>query len=288
MKTIEFGTKRYNAPENWRELTPEQYEQLIMCPRLKADGTFDTVDHQAAACRVWLGMSHKKWAALVLSPWQWGQLRQQFAWLFTSRPTGKPPITSFAHKGRNYHLPADGYADTTAQELCFANMMYLEFAAPIDADADQATATAEKGKALDKLVATLCRTRRDDWRKQRSRADWSGDVRVPFSEALMINEADRLVDLDLSKKLIVLDYFERMNNEFLANHGELFGADKQPRYGDGRGWLMLLKNVAKEGHFGDFEKVSTTSAPLLFAALLDDMLDAQEQAERNQNTSPIQ
>ena len=116
MKTIEFGSKVYRAAENWSELTPQQYVQLIMCPRLVADGSFETVDNQAAAMRVWLGMSPSVWADLTLTPWQWGQLRQQFAWLFTTAPQGKPPLDTFFHKGVNYHLPAEGFSDTTAAE----------------------------------------------------------------------------------------------------------------------------------------------------------------------------
>lgn len=269
MKSIEFGNKKYQVAENWSELTPEQYGQLIMCPRLVADGSFKTLDHQAAACRALLGMSPKTWAQLSLTPWQWGQLRQQFAWLFTTTPTGKPPLPTFAHKGLNYHLPADAYADTTAVELSYANMAYLAFANPNEPDPD----------ALDRLVATICRPRREDWRKFQNSSAWNGDVREPFSEQRMIERAKALESLDLSIKLIVLDYFERMNNAFLEDYGEMFGADRQPRYGDGRGWVMLLKNVAKGGAFGDFDKVCQTPANLLFASMLDDLLDAQDAQE---------
>ena len=69
-----------------------------------------------------------------------------------------------------------------------------------------------------------------------------------------------------------------MNDQFLREYGELFGTgSKDVRYDDGRGWLMLLKNVAKQGHFGDFDKVCGQPAHLLFATLLDDLLDQQEQ-----------
>jgi len=272
MKTIEFGTKKYQVAETWSELTPEQYRQLIMCPRIQANGSYETLDNEAAACRVWLGMSPNVWAKLQLAHWQWGLLRQQFAWLFKTTPTGKPPIDTFAHKGINYHLPADQYADTTALELSAANMAYLAFANPEDPDPD----------GIDQLVATLCRPRRDDWRRFQRSKEWNGDVREAFSEQRMIERAKALADLDLSTKLVILDYFERMNNEFLAEYGELFGGSREPRYGDGRGWVMLLKNVAKEGHFGDFDKVCQTPAHLLFASMLDDLLDNQEAQDQNQ------
>lgn len=276
MKTIEFGRKTYRVAENWSELTPAQHVQLIMCPRLVADGPYETVDNQAAACRAWLGMSSQVWANLTLTPWQWGQLRQQFAWLFTTVPTGKPPIASFFHAGINYHLPAENFQDTSAAELAQANMAYLEFARPLD----EGELTTEKEHALGQLIATLCRPRRRDWRKFQRSADWNGDVREPFNQARMEQHAKGLASLDLNMKLVILDYFERTNNAFLADYGELFGGNKEPRYGDGRGWLMLLKNVAKEGHFGTFEHVCTTPAHLLFAALLDDLLDQQEAQEK--------
>ncbi len=271
MKTIELagspaGRKKYQVAETWSELTPEQYRQLIMCPRLSANGSYDTIENEAAACRVWLGMSPKNWAALQLAHWQWGQLRQQCAWLFKTTPTGKPPIDTIAAGGLTYHLPANEFADTSAVELSYANIAYLAFANPDEPDPS----------ALDRLVATLCRPRRTDWRKFQKSANWNGDVREPFNEARMIEHAKKLARLDLPMKLLVLDYFERMNNAFLTEYGELFGADKQPRYGDGRGWVMLLKNVAKQGYLGDFDKVCQTPAHLLFATMLDDMLDAED------------
>ncbi|GAB3886109.1 hypothetical protein [Spirosoma agri] len=281
MKTIEFGSKTYRVAENWSELTPDQYKELIMCPRLKADGSFETLDNEAAACRAWLGMSPKVWANLQLAHWQWGQLRSQFGWLFTTKPEGKPPVSSFVHKGPgrravNFHLPADGFADTTAVELSFANMAYLNFANPQEPTPE----------ALDQLIATLCRPRRADWRKFQKSNNWNGDVREPFNESRMVARAKDLASLDVSLKLVVLDYFERMNNQFLEQYGELFGSDRQPRYGDGRGWVMLLKNVAKESHFGDFDKVCQTPAHLLFASMLDDLLDAQDAEENAKKQQP--
>ncbi|WP_019986280.1 hypothetical protein [Rudanella lutea] len=277
MKTIELGTKRYRVAECWSELTPEQYRQLIMCPRLPADGSYETLDNEAAACRVWLGMSPKVWQRLELAHWQWGQLRQVFNWLFTTRPEGKPPIDVLNHRGGNYFLPEAYYMNTTAAELAVANMAYIEFAQPIDEHSPDDVKA--KHEALDRLVATLCRPRRADWRAFKASREWNGDIREPFRETSMLERAKMLSTLPLADKLLVLDYFERSNNEFLDEYGELFGSDGQPRYGDGRGWLMLLKNVAKQGHFGDFDKVCQQPAHLLFAALLDDMLD-QQQAQK--------
>ncbi|MVM36476.1 hypothetical protein GO730_00440 [Spirosoma sp. HMF3257] len=275
MKTIEFGTKTYQVAESWAELTPEQYKQLIMCPRLESNrsagaGSFETIENEAAACRVWLGMSPKVWKNLVLTPWQWGQLRQQCAWLFTSKPEGKPPLDTFVHQGVNYHLPAANFTDSTAVDIAFANMAFVEFAHP-----DEPTP-----EALDRLIAILCRPRRTDWRKFQKSLDWNGDVREEFNEQRMAERAKALATLDIQTKLIILDYFERTNHEFLEQYGELFGGSREPRYGDGRGWIMLLKNVAKEGHFGDFDKVCKTPAHLLFATLLDDLLDQQERTDK--------
>lgn len=277
MKTISIGAKTYRVATDWSELTPDQYRHLIACPRLNSPD-HRTLDNEAAACLTWLGMSRKVWAALILAPWQWGQLRKQFAWLFETKPTGKPPMSCFIHKGQHYHLPNDAFSDTSAVEVAMANMAYVAFANPDTPDS----------LALDRLMATLCRPRRADWRKfQRSR-EWNGDIREEYTEQRMMDRAKSLADVDMTTKLIMLDYFERMNAEFLANYGELFGGPgggQEPRYYDGRGWLMLLKNVAKEGHFGDFDKVCSTPAHLLFATLLDDMLDRQEQAE-NSPTPP--
>ena len=162
-------------------------------------------------------------------------------------------------------------------------MAYLEFATPlVEGEAN------EKELALAQLIATLCRPRRPDWRKFQRSADWSGDVREPFNQARMQERATQLVDLPLNTKLVILDYFERTNNAFLADYGELFGGSKEPRYQDGRGWVMLLKNVARQQTFGDYEKVCTMPAHLLFATLLDDLLDQQQAEAQQTNAGPIQ
>lgn len=267
MKTISLGNSDYKVAENWNELTPLQRQFLIVCPYLGKEGR--TLDNEAAAFRIWLGMSMPKFLSLQLAPWQWGALLKEFVWLFETRPEGKP-FDSFHHQGVNYHLFAPDYADTSALELAVANIHYLDFAHPEE--------PSQTG--LDKLIATLCRPRRHDWRKFRHSPDWDGDIREEFNEQRMIEHAQRLKTLDLNIKLQVLCYFEQTNNAFLTEYGEMFGSDGQPRYGDGRGWVMLLKNVAKNGAFGDFVNVGRTDAHLLFASLLDDVIDHKEEAAR--------
>jgi hypothetical protein len=265
MKTIHLGKSTYQVAENWTELTPDQLLHLIVCPRLKDSRT---TENEAAACQIWLTISPKKWRKTVLAPFQWGALVKQFEWLFTTRPTGKP-IRSFFHEGLNYHLPADDFADTDAIDLAYANMAYLEFSRPDETDRS----------ALDRLIATLCRPMRTDWRGFQKSGAWDGDLREEFNEQLMLERARSLATLELNAKVLMLDYFERMNETFLREFGEIFGGTGEPRYQDGRGWIMLLKNVAKSGTFGTFDQVCHTPATLLFAAVLDDVLQQQEEQD---------
>lgn len=265
MKTIHIGKSTYPVAENWTELSPAQLRHLIVCPRLK---DVRTTENEAAACQIWLNISPKKWRKTVLAPFQWGALVKQFEWVFTTRPTGQP-VRSFHHEGINYHLPADDFADTDAIDLAYANMAYLEFSRPDETDLT----------ALDRLIATLCRPLRTDWRAFQQSPGWDGDRREPFNEQLMLERARSLATLTLNAKILILDYFERMNDAFLAEYGEIFGGTGEPRYGDGRGWIMLLKNVARQGTFGTFEQVCHTPANLLFASVLDDVLQQQEEQE---------
>ena len=265
MKTIHIGKSTYKVAENWSELTPEQVLNLIVCTRLK---DCRTTDSEAAACRIWLNISPKKWRKMVLAHYQWGALVKAFDWLFTTRPTGQP-LRSFFHEGINYHLPADDFADTDAIDLAYANMAYLEFSQPDNSDLS----------ALDRLIATLCRPMRPDWRQFKMSPHWDGDLREEFNEQLMIDRAQSLARLELNAKILILDYFERMNEAFLTEFGEIFGGTGEPRYGDGRGWIMMLKNVARQGTFGNFDQVCRTPASLLFASVLDDVLQQQEEQE---------
>ncbi|MPR36917.1 hypothetical protein [Salmonirosea aquatica] len=264
MNTITYRGKTYKGPASWHECTPEHWGALVGFARLpKADRTDDVV---RLAAQLWLQVPSKAWSRWTLDAPQWEALQAQFAWIWEP-PTGRP-CESFGHEGETYYVFDEDFADTKALDLTMALMEYLAFAHP---DAPDPT-------AYERILATLCRPARADLARFRRSDDWDGDVREPYNELRAADRADQFISLSEPVKLALFDYFERSAHDFLLNYERLFGGGggEEPRYPDGRGWLMLLKNVAKDGHFGDFDRVGRQPAHLVYAALLDDVLTHEE------------
>ena len=99
----------------------------------------------------------------------------------------------------------------------------------------------------------------------------------------MTKRAESLVMLELAVKVAILSYFEVQARFFLEQYEGLFGGDSEPLYGDGRGWIILLKNIAKGGHFGGFDQVGKQYAHLAYAAALDDAITAEENRNKQDN-----
>lgn len=271
MNVIVYQEKAYRAPEGWPECTPEQWGSLAAFARLPQSERTDDVVQLAA--QVWLTMAPRDWAAWTLDAPQWEAVQARFAWIW--EPPTSRPFESFVHEGETYFVFDENFSDTRALDLTMALMDYLAFAHPTEPDVS----------AYERILATLCRPARGDLERFRLSDDWDGDLREPYNELRAADRALKLTSLPGPIKLALFEYFERSANEFLENYERLFGGGggEEPRYPDGRGWLMLLKNVAKEGHFGDFDRVGRQPAHLVYAALLDDVLTQEETANQPQD-----
>lgn len=72
--------------------------------------------------------------------------------------------------------------------------------------------------------------------------------------------------MPIATKRLVLAYFESMNLAFMQEFEVLFGAGSTsesnsvaPKYPEGFGWEAALRRIAKEGTFGDYDKVGQTN-----------------------------
>lgn len=269
MDILKYNKKTYYAPANWQECDPEMVAKLIVFSRLAVDDITDEVFELLV--QIIFMIPAKRWATWTMTVKEWQMLKDQVKWVFTA-PEDRP-FLSFEHEGINYILPEENFADTTALELSMAFIAYTDFADP-----DQPDPTA-----LNRLIATLCRPARPDLKAFLSSPDWTGDDRETFNEARMMKRSDALASMDIQMKMVILSYFEVQAKSFLEQYEGLFGGDSAPRYGDGRGWIMLLKNIAKEGHFGDFDNVGKQYAHLVYAAALDDTITAEETRDNQDN-----
>lgn len=261
----------FHAPESWVECNQTQLASLYPCTHLKKEDLSEDIRKMVA--QVWLGATDKEWAAIRLTRFQWEELQKQFDWVF-HKPTGKI-VDNFTHEGQTLYLPEDDFENTSSLELAMAMMYWTQFAHPTDADKT----------ALDKLIATLCRAQRPDSEAWQNHPDFDGDLRLKYNEVNSLRVATSLETLPMGIKILFLDYFNSMAESFLDNYEEVFGSSgkDEPLYDDGRGWLMLLKDVAKEGHFGTFDAVCRQPAHLMFTSILDDTLKAQRQQQQQKD-----
>jgi hypothetical protein len=267
MDKLTYNTKTYQGPANWKECSPEMIEKLIVFSRIPSKDITDEIYEMAI--QIIFSITPKAWALWRMTAAEWKMLKDQIRWVFKAPQVR--PFASFHHLGFEYLLFEENFANTTALELSVAMIAFTDFVDPDEPDKT----------ALDRLIATLCRPIRKDLKDFEKSDDWTGDNRETFNETRMMNRADQLATLSMDTKVVMLTYFEVQVKSFLEQYEALFGGDTEPRYGDGRGWIMLLKNIAKEGHFGNFDQVGKQYAHLVYAAALDDTINALEMS-RNQ------
>lgn len=268
MLELKLNKKTFHCPESWAECTPEQTKIFLTARRIPVEHRNRIV--YESMLKAYLSMTEKAWLKLILSFEQWRLLKDMLHWVFEEIPSQKP-FDYFDYQGIRYYLPDESFSNSTAIEVSIGNMKYLDFAKPENPN------TA----ALNELIATFCRPERADLETFKMSSEWNGDLREPYNQTRTEQTAKKLEGLDTPTKVAFLTYFEVMNTAFLEEFEELFGDSKEtPRYQDGTGWLMLLKTAAKSPLWGGFEKVCNQPARIVWAFMLDDVLDArQEMAE---------
>lgn len=284
MKNIKLGNLSKQLPENFGECNLQQRKLLIKLRRLARHRPGQPLDLVplpiwAELIKCLLSLSEKEDRQLTLSRWQFGQLRSMVKWVFSESLTAKP-FDSFTHRGLTYYLGEPEFGNASAIEIAWANECYLSFANP----------QTPNPQALDELIATIARPERHDLEAfAADLANYNGDRREPFNHHLVAERAKQLADLDPDTKLLLLTYFEANNLSFVEEFGELFGGVRSQAADvpTNLGWLMSLKDVARDGYFGDFDKVCHTNGRLVWLAILDNVRKekaAQATANANHHT----
>ncbi|MEA5257167.1 hypothetical protein VB264_05170 [Arcicella aquatica] len=268
MVEVQINKKKFTMPERWDECTLEQISKLSPLTQWKVDEITQS-EHEYAVC-VLMGCSDKFWQRLELELPQWYKLKEVANFAFAEKIV-EQPFPSFVHLGTEYLVFQEGFADTDAVDLAWANMQYLAFANP----------DAPNVVALDELIATLCRPRRKDLLTFRESKEWDGDEREVYNGQRVKARAKELKTLPFGLKVAILQYFEAQNSLFLENYSQMLGDDgREPRYGNGMGWVTMLMSVAEKGTFGNFESVCYQNVHLIWAKCLDDTLDVKEQEKQ--------
>ncbi len=234
-------------PERWDEIPGETIPKLIEhrfnWHLIDEDG--HRAKQRLAILHYLTGIPAKNFARLPDT--ELYDLLRRTDWVVNTRLDCRP-FPYFTYKGVEYYLPAPKLADTSSGELSMANLYYLAYSRPQNADYN----------AVYSLIATLCRPRRWDYLIRRFGTDYAGDDRQPYN-SLRIDKAARhfAKGLPMGTIMAVLQYFECLLDEFMARYQDVFEGDEgtRPLFQNGEGWLALLEDVAENAPFGDYDAV---------------------------------
>jgi hypothetical protein len=255
MQTFRLDDKPHQVAGKWAELTAEQL--LAVAPHLVTE----TAAGRLAVFRLLCPQVPRKLLRKLTADQLW-DLLQLVAWVWREA-VDPSALTGFAHRGRHYLLPEPHLADAVAIEYAMAKIYFQQFAHP----------TRPSTKALDQLVATLCRPARADLATVRTEPTWDGQRRERYNAKLAEQRALELADAPLSAKIMVLHHFLAAQRYVHVAYRELFkkpepAAEGQPAakapVSDGTEVLELLHGLAETGTYGTWEAVAYTNLHTIF------------------------
>lgn len=272
MKPVIFGEKTISWPESYKDLC---FVDKMEISKLTT-GLLTFTNHNTAL--IWKAIFkvicqgsftnarkfRKWWDNLKVSIEQFEELKNFTTWAAVKPETR--PFDSFEHKGVRYIVVEDRFLNVSAAEWVEGIMDFLALASE----------EGEGSGTTDILISNFCRPVRADLQIFRQSDNWNGDTREVYNRQKAMERAGQLSDLDVGVKIQIIWWLETLMRNFFAEYEDLFtgsGSDEPPRYPDGRGYLMLLKNVAKQGYLGDFDRVTNTDISTVFALLLDEVYD---------------
>ncbi|MDF7817352.1 hypothetical protein P1X15_07095 [Runella sp. MFBS21] len=252
MKSLTLGTAHLLLPQHWGECTQTQLIeglelQLLLQEKANdADGAMVLL--QALACL--LGkFTPAFWESLSID--QRFEIIEALRWATVEKAT-QLPFRSFRHRGRQYLLPRENFADTSGIELAMANIHYLAFS------------EGHPTRIFD-LIATIARPCKWHTPIRRLLPSYDGDDRQTYNSLKAERRAKRLGSLRLGMCIAILQYWENQNNRFYEIYREIYeGGNGRTLFHNGEGWIATLEDVASAGVHGNFEKVCETNAHTLW------------------------
>lgn len=234
MKKIDFvvADKRYeyNVPENWNEVTEEQFRAYVEINSF----TLDLV-------RRVIGMDDV--VAVSLTPADWWMVCKEFEWMKATEGIGKLFIDKVTLKDGTvcYGYNSD-FSDVTWEEWMFADTY------------------ASRGR-WDVVAAVLYRPQRADWNRETDR-------RIPFSKFGASDRAGQMAELDeLTIRSIKVNYLllrKRMTDHyyhiFTDYDDEETTAEADKKKQAPTDWLTIIRNMMGD-NFYEEQKYYQLSVP---------------------------
>lgn len=153
---------------------------------------------------------------------------------------------------RGLYGPSDDFNNLRMNEYAFAQSFYEQYRDNQDSE------------SLNKLVACL-------YRPQGGNDDM--DKREPFTEGAMLERAAMMKHWPLHVKELVFVWYEACLNNLINANADIFnGAGGEPAL---HGIVSVMRNVAKEGTYGNFSDVERMYVKMLMIELKESKQEAQ-------------
>lgn len=273
MKDLYIEDKKFDWPEDWADLDQKVKIQIAKYSTglLSFHGAEKLIIYREII-RIILentwqkdyGKFRKWWKELKISIEQFESLKTDLEWI-SEKPVEKP-FEYFEHKGVKYYILPERFENVSCAEWVESIIDFMEL-----------SSSDAIGNSVMLLISNFCRPKRIDLQAFRESEHWNGDVREVYNRQKAIERAAVLSDLDSGIVIQLLWWYEAQISLFFEEFRDVFtGASGAPRYSDGRGYLMLLKNVAKAGYVGNFDQVCNAPVLNVFGMLLDEKYDADE------------
>lgn len=259
MKLIKLNKRFIAVPDQWNELTGSQLVQvmnILFIERFTDDQKVFQLQ------RILFSMSRRKYRQLPSTE------IDEYLYLVTFLMQGKIELTKnslpkYRHisvfgSWDDFYGPTDECMNLIGLELVFAESFMMSW---FDSKSDQ---------DLNKLVSTLYRLPKKGYDHKRNP---DGDVREQFNENICFYNADRYIRYwPKSVKLAILFWFRGCWQKWVDDNPDVFKGGGDPaKYG----MISVLRNVAKDGIYGDFDKVGKTYVNQLLIELNETVAEAE-------------
>lgn len=127
--------------------------------------------------------------------------------------------------------------------------------------------------ALNRLVATLYRAPGGD--------EKDGDIREPFSEAVMLKTVETVAGWPFYIREMIYFWYGGCLEQLMDQYNDIFtGQGGTPAL---HGIVSVMRNVAKDGTYGDFSKVELMYVKMFFLELRESRHEASQIEKQSQN-----
>lgn len=246
-------------PESWEELQAK--DRLLMFKLLYKKGLTRPKLRLKLVEKMVLP-KHRK-VVRVMDPLVICEISELLQYSFTE-PCPLKIIPGIRHNGTMYYLP-DSYLDNAA----FIEFMYA------DAFLEQVAnhqGKLQDCKALDKLVAILCRPGKWFWSFRKYGATADGDRRQRFNSSTLAYRAKKFRNMPMPYKMYVLNYFIACKQAIIHDYPGIFPKEKRNENSESKGssWAELLRDVAGTHLYGNYDETAYYNLHTILTNVEDD------------------